>query len=99
MLERDFQGGMEGVIKEIYRRVPGCIIMKNNANYKQGISDLTIYYKDRYAILEVKQSSKASYRPNQETYLDAFKKYTYARRIEPENKEEVINGLCEFFGV
>lgn len=95
MVERDFQGAL---IKEIYDRLPGVIVMKNDAGYRQGILDLTIYYQDKYAILEVKKDENAKYRPNQETYLDMFGRYTYARKVSPENKEEVLNGLCKFFG-
>lgn len=96
MLERDLQ---PDYIKMIYKRIPGCVIMKNDANYRQGFPDLTIYYRDKYAILETKVDDGSSYRPNQKTYLNEFGKHTYAASINSENWEEVINGLCEFFGV
>jgi hypothetical protein len=96
MVERDFQ---PTVIKLIEERVPGCVIVKNDPNYRQGFPDLSIYYEDKYAILETKKDEDARYRPNQKTYLEEFARKTYARRIEPENAEEVIDGLCEFFGV
>ena len=57
------------IIKEIEQRYPNCIVLKNDANYKQGIPDLTIMYRDKYAMLETKRDENAKYRPNQETYL------------------------------
>ena len=94
--ENVFQGEL---IKEMEKRYDGCVILKNDASYKQGIPDLTVFYKNRYAILESKKNEKASYRPNQQTYLNLFNEWSFARRIEPENKEEVLNELDKFFGI
>lgn len=94
--ENSFQAGL---IKEIKERYEGCIVLKNDANYKQGIPDLTIFYKDHYALLESKKDENASFRPNQEMYLTLFDKWAFARRIEPSNKEEVLNELDTFFRI
>lgn len=94
--ENAFQAGL---IKEIEERYEGCVVLKNDANYKQGIPDLTIFYKNRYALLESKKDMKASYRPNQELYLDLFDEWSFARRIEPTNKEEILHELDAFFGI
>ena len=63
MLERDFQGQLKKELKELF---PGCIITKNDSAYIQGIPDLLILYKDKWAALEVKKYKKASHRPNQD---------------------------------
>jgi len=94
--ENSFQADL---IKEMEQRYDGCIILKNDANYKQGIPDLTVFYKERYAILESKKDSGSRFRPNQKTYLNLFDEWSFARRIEPENKEEVLNELDAFFGI
>lgn len=94
--ENIIQGNL---IKEIEKRYPGCIVLKNDANYKQGIPDLTIMYHDKYAVLETKADKNSSYRPNQETYLRLFDDWSFGRRIQPENKEEVLNELDAFFGI
>ena len=94
--ENSFQSDL---IKEIEQRYEGCVILKNDANYKQGIPDLTVFYKDRYAILETKKDCNATYRPNQKMYLDLFDEWAFAKRVEPENKEEVLNELDAFFGI
>lgn len=52
MLERDFQSA---VIKELKVRLPGCIILKNDTSYKQGIPDLIVLWEDRWATLECKK--------------------------------------------
>ena len=90
MKERDFQ---KSVINEINKRFPGCIILKNDPTYKQGIPDLLILYNRRWAMLECKKSSKAPFRPNQEKYLKKLNYMSFASVIFPENKEEVLNAL------
>lgn len=72
---------------------PGCIVMKNDANYIQGIPDLIVLYNDRWAMLECKKSSSASKRPNQEYYVKKTNEMSFARFISPENKEDVLNEL------
>ena len=89
-LERDFQ---KNLIKELKDIFVGCIIMKNDSSYIQGIPDLLILYKDKWAALEVKKSATASHRPNQEYYVDKMDEMSYASFIYPENKEDVLNEL------
>lgn len=90
MLERDFQSQL---IKDIKQMLPGCIVMKTDPNYIQGIPDLLILYRDKWAALECKKSEKASRRPNQEYYVELMDEMSFADFIYPENKEEVLNEL------
>ena len=48
---------------------PGAIVLKNDPNYIQGIPDLTVFYQDKWATLEVKKSENASHQPNQDYYV------------------------------
>lgn len=89
-LERDFQRNLIKELKDIF---VGCIIMKNDSSYIQGIPDLLILYKDKWAALEVKKSATASHRPNQEYYVDKMDEMSYASFIYPENKEAVLDEL------
>lgn len=93
-LERDFQSGL---IKELKQLFPGCVVLKNDSSYLQGIPDLLVLFNDRWAMLEVKRSSSASHRPNQEYYVDLLDKMSFSRFICPENKEEVLHELESTF--
>ena len=66
MKESKFQSKL---IKELKIEFPGCIVLKNDANYIQGIPDLLILYKNYWAALECKKSEKASHQPNQDYYI------------------------------
>ena len=93
-LERDFQAKL---IKELKVMFKGCIIVKNDPNYIQGIPDLLILYNDRWAALEVKKSVTAHHQPNQEYYVGLMNEMSFSRFICPENKEDVLRELCETF--
>ena len=89
-LERDFQAKL---IKEIKDRFPGCIVLKNDSSYIQGIPDLLILFEDKWASIEVKRSNTASHRPNQEYYVDLMNKMSFSRFICPENKEDILHEM------
>ena len=91
-LERDFQ---RDLIKELKKIFVGCIILKNDSSYIQGIPDLLILFEDKWASLEIKKSATASHRPNQEYYVELMDKMSFSRFIFPENKEEVLYELQE----
>lgn len=90
MQERDFQPKL---IKEIKERLPGCLVMKNDPNYIQGIPDLSVLYGSKWALLEVKKSEKANRRPNQPYYIQYAKDNAYGAIVSPENKEDILNEL------
>ena len=94
MLENEFQSKL---IKEIKRRFPGCIVLKNDPTYIQGIPDLIILHNDKWGALECKKNSKASKRPNQEYYVGIMNQISFARFIYPENKDEVLYDLEHHF--
>ena len=90
MLENKFQANL---IKDIKNRIPGCIVMKNDSSYMQGIPDLLVLHNDKWAALECKKNSRASKRPNQEYYINKMDDMSFARFVYPENREEVLNDL------
>ena len=94
MVERDFQAKLIKEIKDIF---DGCIVMKNDSSYIQGIPDLLVLYKNRWASLEVKKNARASRRPNQEYYVERMDNMSFSRFICPENKDEVIHDLHLYF--
>ena len=90
MAERDFQ---RELIAEIKRRFPGAFVMKNDPSYIQGVPDLTVLIGDQWFELEVKDSLKAKYRPNQPYYIRLLNEMSYAARVTPENMEDVLNEI------
>lgn len=90
--ESDYQAT---VIKMIDRRLPGCFVIKQSTDFVQGLPDLLVLYGDRWAMLEVKISSRSRFRPNQEYYLDLFHRMSFAALIHPENEEAVLDELCQ----
>lgn len=94
MKESDFQ---KDLIKELKREFPGCIVLKNDANYIQGIPDLLILFKSYWAALECKRNETAEHQPNQDYYISIMNDMSYATFIYPENKEEVLDELQRSF--
>ena len=90
MLEKDYQAKL---IKKIKKRLPDSIVMKEDANYKQGIPDLIILNENKWAALEVKKDEKANKRPNQEYYVNKMNSMSFASFIFPENEEDVLNAM------
>ena len=89
-LETEYQADLK---KKIEKRLPGSIVLKNDANSLSGIPDLLILFEDRWGTLEVKRSAKEPYQPGQEWYLDKMDQMSYAATIYPENEKEVLDGL------
>lgn len=81
------------LIRELKSRFEGCLVLKNDATYIQGIPDLLILYNSKWAALECKRDKNASHRPNQEYYIEKLNTMSYASFIFPENKEKVLNDM------
>lgn len=94
--ENAFQAKLISDLKDIF---PGCVILKNDPNYLQGVPDILILYNDRWAMLECKRDAKASHRPNQEYYIDKLGEMSYAAFIYPENREDILDELQHALGV
>ena len=98
MLESKFQAGL---IKELKKRFEGCIVMKNDAGYIQGIPDLLVLYNDKWAALECKRSEadmrKSQDHGNQPYSVERMNTMSYASYIYPENKKEVLDDLERTF--
>ena len=82
MKENEFQAKLIKKLKKIF---PGCIVLKNDPNYKRGIPDLLVLYNDKWAALECKRSSGASHRQLQDYYICEMNKMSYASFIDPTN--------------
>ena len=94
MLESKFESELTKELKEKFK---GCIVTKLDSGDIQGIPDLLILYKDKWATLECKKNAEASKRPNQQYYVDMMDDMSFSRFICPENKEEVLHDLQQAF--
>lgn len=90
MLENKFKTDL---IKEIKTRLPGSMVVHLDPTELQGIPDILVLYKDKWAALEGKKNATASHRPNQNFYVEKMNNMSFAAFIFPENKEEILNDL------
>lgn len=93
-LESKFQSDLIKKIKKIF---PGCIVLKNDADYLQGVPDLTVYYGPKYAMLECKRSEHEHRRPNQTYYVNYVNNMAYSSFVYPDNEQQVLDELIDYF--
>lgn len=91
-LESGFQ---DRLIKTLEALFPGCMVFK--MDQIQGIPDLLVLYRDKWASLECKRSAKAKRQPNQEYYVGKMNEMSFSRFVSPENKEKVLDELQQIF--
>lgn len=91
-LESGFQDKLVASLKKMFE---GCMVFK--MDHPQGIPDLLILYKDKWASLECKKNKNATRQPNQEYYVEKMNKMSFSKIIYPENKEDVLNELRKTF--
>ena len=94
MLENRFKTKLTKELKDLF---PGCIILHMDPNEIQGIPDILILYKNKWAALEGKKSARAAHQPNQEYYVELMDRMSFAAFIYPENKDIVLDELYLYF--
>lgn len=92
--ESEFQKDLK---KELKTMFPGSIVTKLDSSCIQGIPDLIVLYKNKWATLENKRSSKESHQPNQDYYVEKMNNMSFSRFIYPENKDDVLDELKKLF--
>lgn len=92
--ESEFQKNLK---KELKTMFPGCIVTKLDSGDIQGIPDLLVLYKNKWATLENKRSSKAHHQPNQDYYVEKMNQMSFSKFIYPENKDSVLEELKKLF--
>lgn len=94
MRERDYQAK---IIKKLKKAFPGCVVVKNDSGYIQGIPDLTVLYGSSWAMLEVKLDHDSSVQPNQGYYVEKLDSMSFAAFVYPENEDQVFYELQRSF--
>ena len=93
-LEKHFQAGL---IERLRLMFKGCLILKLDPDYIQGIPDLLILWRNKWATLECKRHVDSPRQPNQEYYVNRMKAMSFSAFISPENEEEVLHELQQSF--
>ena len=88
--ENVFQASL---IRTIKNMLPGCIVLKLDPNYMQGIPDLLILHGLAWVALECKKSENAPHQPNQDFYVDKMNRMSFAAFIYPENTQQVLQDM------
>lgn len=96
MLESEYQAKL---IKTLRRLFDGCIILKNDTDYQQGIPDLSVLWHNKWAFLEVKPDKNAPEEPNQRWFIMQANMLSFGAFIYPQNEKEVLDDLQQAFGV
>lgn len=94
MLESVFR---DNFLKELKGLFPGCLILKGNSSYKQGVPDILMLWEHHWAMFELKRSPKAVRQPNQEWYVEKLNDMSFAAFVHPANKNEVLDDLQRSF--
>lgn len=87
----------ESLNRELMQRFPGCYILKNDPSFLQGVPDILVLWRDRWAMLEAKKAHSAARQVNQDWYISVFDKMSFAAFIEPGNMEEVLDAMESAF--
>jgi hypothetical protein len=85
------------LIEKLKRMFPGCVVLKNDSGYQQGIPDLIILWEGFWAGLEVKIEEGSVIQANQEYFIRKLDQMSFAAFIFPENEEEVLDALQQAF--
>lgn len=94
MAENRFKTKLIGEIKKMF---PGCIVVHLDPNEIQGIPDILVLFGDKWATLEGKDYEDAPRQPNQPYYVDLMNRMSFSAFIYPENKNEVLDALYNYF--
>lgn len=92
-LESGFQDKLR---KELLKRFPGSMVFK--MDQVQGIPDILVLYKDKWASFECKRQSSSHKQPNQEYYVNLMNEMSFSRFITRQNINEVLDELSETWG-
>ncbi len=91
-IESGFQDDLRKTLFSIF---PGCFIFK--VSCKQGMPDLLVLWKNKWALLECKKSKNAAHQPNQDYYVNLFNEMSFSSFIYPENKNDVLDKMKGVF--
>lgn len=89
-LESKYKTGLIGRLEE---RFLGCLVVRLDTAFLQGVPDLLMLWGPQWASLEVKRDAKAPPRPNQPHYVRRMNDMSFSAFIYPEIEEQVLDEL------
>jgi hypothetical protein len=89
----------QSLVRRLRGLFPGCIIIKGDPNWVQGIPDLILLIGNTWAAFECKIHAAAEERPNQGYYIENMNEMSFAAFIYPENEDEVLDALQRALGL
>jgi hypothetical protein len=93
-LEKEFESNFIGRLEE---KFPGCVIIKGNSTFRQGVPDRLLLHEGHWAFLEFKREENSDRQENQDYYIEKFNDMSYAAFVDPNNADEVIREIQETF--
>ena len=84
-------------LNRVEEEFPGCIIIRLDPEFLQGIPDTLVLIGTTWFALEFKRSKTAPKRPNQDYYVEKLYHMSYAAFVYPENEEEIFDELQRTF--
>lgn len=94
-LESKFQKEFTDALEE---KFPGCLIIKGNSSYRQGLPDWLMLHQDNWAAFEIKRNKNAKRSDSQSYYVNKMNDMSYASFVDPENYREVISEVQQTLG-
>lgn len=93
-LEKEFEAKF---VERLEEEFPGCMIIKGNSTFRQGVPDRLLLHEDHWAFLEFKREENSDRQENQDYYIEKFNDMSYAAFVDPDNADEVIREIQSAF--
>jgi hypothetical protein len=94
MLEATFR---KKLVDDIEAAFPGIVTLIPDTRQIQGIPDRIFLLPKTWFALETKRGFRSSYQPNQLHWIEYLNSLSYARSVNPDNVQEVLNELQRTF--
>jgi hypothetical protein len=94
MRENVYQGKLIRTLNALW---PDAVVIRNDPSWIQGIPDILILFRHRWAALEIKTSADAREQPNQGYWVDRLNDMSFSAFIYPANEEAILYQLRIFF--
>ena len=92
--ESGFQASFIRHLRELF---PDAIILKNDANYLQGVPDILVLIGPRWCAFECKMRPTSPQEANQGYYVTLMNEMSFATFVWPGNEKDILDELQRAF--